>query len=75
MLLSVTAGLRAKEIAQLAWDRVDIDDGTLLLTETKGDWPRVVPSHPDLKAALMANAKYCAFFLLFSWDGITRRSH
>jgi integrase/recombinase XerD len=54
LLLSVRAGLRAKEVAGLAWDRVDLDGGKLLLTETKGGKPRVVPLHPDLKAALIA---------------------
>jgi integrase/recombinase XerD len=54
LLLSVKAGLRAKEIAGLAWDRVDLDGGKLMLTETKGGKPRTVPIHPDLRDALIA---------------------
>jgi integrase/recombinase XerD len=51
-LLSVKAGLRAKEIAGLTWDRVDWEASTLLLTATKGNKPRSVPMHPDLREAL-----------------------
>lgn len=54
LLLSVKAGLRAKEIAGLTWDRIDWDARLLMLTTTKGDKPRHVPMHPDLVAALGA---------------------
>lgn len=53
-LLSVKAGLRAKEIAGLTWDRIDWEARLLLLTTTKGDKPRNVPMHPDLVATLRA---------------------
>lgn len=51
-LLSVRAGLRAKEIAGLLWEQVDWDDKVLLLKETKGDKPRRVPIAQDLWEAL-----------------------
>lgn len=51
-MLSVKAGLRAKEIAGLTWDRIDWDAKLLMLTTTKGDKPRHVPMHPDLVTAL-----------------------
>ena len=54
LMLSVQAGLRAKEIAGLTWDRIDWGAKTMLLTTTKGDKPRAVPMHPDLAAALKA---------------------
>jgi integrase/recombinase XerD len=51
-LLSVKAGLRAAEIADLEWDRVDFDGNTLLLTETKGGKPRSLPINAQLRDAL-----------------------
>jgi integrase/recombinase XerD len=51
-LLSVRAGLRAKEIAGLKWDHVDAKDGTLELHDTKGGEPRRIPIAKDLAAAL-----------------------
>jgi integrase/recombinase XerD len=54
LLLSVKAGLRAKEIAGLTWEQVDLDDRLLLLKTTKGDKPRNVPIAVDLLEALKA---------------------
>ena len=51
-LLSVKAGLRAKEIAELTWDQVDLEDKLLLLKNTKGNKPRNVPIAADLHDAL-----------------------
>ena len=53
-LLSVKAGLRAKEIAGLTWDAVNLEDGLLRLSVTKGNKFREVPIASDLKAALQA---------------------
>jgi integrase/recombinase XerC len=54
VLLSIKAGLRAKEIAGLTWDRIDWQTKTLLLKTTKGNKPRHVPMAADLVAALKA---------------------
>jgi len=54
VLLSVRAGLRAKEIAGLSWKSVDFEGEALRLTTTKGGKPREVPIHPDLLKALEA---------------------
>ena len=54
VLLSVKAGLRAKEIAGLTWEQVDLDDRLLLLRDTKGGKPRNVPIAADLLEALRA---------------------
>jgi integrase len=56
--LSFKAGLRAKEIAGLTWAMVTDAEGTiadalsLVNVATKGRSGRVIPLHPDLKAAL-----------------------
>lgn len=58
-LLSVKAGLRAKEIANLSWDMVTDAEGKLASsihlrdTATKGKSGRVVPLNKELKIALM----------------------
>ena len=59
-LLSVKAGLRAKEIASLTWSMVTDAEGVLTdvisLTDiaSKGRGGRVIPINKDLKAALVA---------------------
>ena len=59
-LLSVKAGLRAKEIASLTWTMVTDAEGALAdaisLTDvaSKGRGGRVIPINKDLKAALVA---------------------
>jgi len=56
--LSFKAGLRAKEIAGMTWGMVTDAEGTitdalaLVNVATKGRSGRVIPLHPDLKAAL-----------------------
>ena len=56
--LSFKAGLRAKEIAGLTWGMLTDAEGTitdalsLVNVATKGRSGRVIPLHPDLKAAL-----------------------
>lgn len=50
--LSLSAGLRAHEIAGLDWTAVDVATGTLRLTHTKGDTFRAVPISAALRAAL-----------------------
>lgn len=58
-LLSIKAGLRAKEIANLTWDMITDPDGQLgtaifLRNEaSKGKSGRVIPLNKDLKAALI----------------------
>ena len=59
-LLSVKAGLRAKEIANVQWRHV-VDSSGQLMTElhlpnsaSKGSGGRVVPLHPDLHKALIS---------------------
>jgi integrase/recombinase XerD len=62
VLLSVRAGLRASEIAGLAWEHVLTADGSAVAEEidlprqvTKGEKrARVIPIHDELKAALEA---------------------
>src|SRR6266481_7746469 len=59
-LLSIKAGLRAKEIASVTWSMVTDAEGeiadviALENKAAKGKSGRVIPMHPDLKAALIA---------------------
>ena len=59
-LLSVKSGLRAKEIASLKWSMVmnsagEVGDIISLTNDaSKGKSGRVVPLHPDVKAALVS---------------------
>ena len=60
LLLSVKAGLRAKEIARLTWDMVATSDGDIgtaihLTNEaSKGkDGGRVIPLNKELRSALL----------------------
>jgi integrase/recombinase XerC len=59
-LLSLKAGLRAKEIAALTWSMVTDAEGQvadalhLENRATKGQSGRTIPLHPDLRAALIA---------------------
>lgn len=52
LLLGALAGLRAAEIADLSGRDVDLPGNLLWVRHGKGDKERVVPLHPDLKAAL-----------------------
>jgi integrase/recombinase XerD len=59
-LLSLKAGLRAKEIASVTWSMVTDGEGqvadviALENRAAKGKSGRVIPTHPDLKGALIA---------------------
>jgi integrase/recombinase XerC len=59
-MLSIKAGLRAKEISSVTWGMVtdaqgEIADAIALENQaTKGKFGRVIPMHDDLKAALVA---------------------
>src|SRR4051794_17359934 len=59
LLLSVRAGLRAKEIAQVTWTMTTDADGNiseaikLRDSASKGRSGRVVPLHAELRAALV----------------------
>jgi integrase/recombinase XerD len=59
VLLSFKAGLRAKEIAGVTWGMLTDTEGSLTDTlslsngATKGKSGRVIPLHPELKAALV----------------------
>ena len=65
VLLSVRAGLRAKEIAHVTWRMVLNSDGTLsdeiALNDcaSKGESGRVVPMSKDLKVAMGLWRKEC----------------
>ncbi len=58
VLLSVKAGLRAGEIAKLTWDMVVDATGDIGTSIELHDWAakknsgRIIPIHPDLRAAL-----------------------
>jgi integrase/recombinase XerD len=60
LLLSVRAGLRAREIASLTWEMVTEPDGTLgssihlLDSASKGNSGRIIPMSRDLRSALEA---------------------
>ncbi len=60
VLLSVKAGLRASEIANLTWDMVLEPGGAIGCVIELRDWAakkgsgRLIPIHPDLNAALIA---------------------
>jgi integrase len=43
VVLALSTGMRAQEILQLTWDRVDLTQGRILLEETKNGERRVVP--------------------------------
>jgi integrase len=59
ILLSVKAGLRAKEIASLTWDMVSDADGNvgtaiqLTNAASKGRSGRIIPMNGDLRSALV----------------------
>src|ERR1039457_6281369 len=66
VLLSLKAGLRAAEIANLAWDMVVDPTGEIATTlelrdrVAKNGSGRVIPIHPDLREALMQlRADHC----------------
>ena len=65
VLLSIRAGLRAKEIAHLTWSMILASDGTLsddIALEdcaAKGQSGRIVPIAKDLKVALLAWRTEC----------------
>jgi integrase len=48
------AGLRAAEVAGLAWPDVDLDDAVVLVREGKGGHQREVPMSDELVAVLLA---------------------
>lgn len=52
VLLSVKAGLRAKEIAGLTWDALDLDQKVLRLSVTKGGKFREVPMSAQVAEVL-----------------------
>lgn len=52
-LLAAYAGLRCCEIARL--DRCDVTEQAVTVLRGKGDRPRVVPTHPQLWAALVGH--------------------
>jgi len=64
-MFSLKAGMRAKEIASVTWSMVtdaagEIADVIALENRAaKGKSGRVIPMHPDLKAALMALQREC----------------
>jgi len=59
-LLSLKAGLRAKEIASITWGMMTDAEGEIVDVialedrAAKGKSGRMIPMHPDLRAALMA---------------------
>ena len=52
MYLMAYAGLRIKEVADLAWPSIDLRRGMLRVEHGKGDKARDVPIHPALHAEL-----------------------
>jgi integrase len=54
VLLSMKAGLRAIEIANLTWGCIREDDSIIELIKTKGGKPRTVPVNKELRVALQA---------------------
>ena len=58
LLLSAKAGLRAVEIAGLTWDRIDLAEGIIRLTTTKGRKPRTVPMNKDVLTAVKLYADH-----------------
>lgn len=68
-LLSVRAGLRAKEIASLSWSMVTGSDGALAdqirLTDdaSKGRSGRPIPLHKSLRPYLLDLLEFCPYFM------------
>lgn len=54
MLIMVYAGLRLKEVADLAWADIDLARGVLIVRHGKGDKMREVPIAPALRVELEA---------------------
>ena len=54
MILALFTGARAKEIVGLNFEHVDLGQGVISFVHTKGEEPRMVPIHPELKEALEA---------------------
>jgi len=60
---ALATGCRAREVAELEWDRVDLERGTAWLDQTKNGTPRGVPLNSDAIAALESvrgqHPRYC----------------
>lgn len=72
LLTAVYAGLRAKELAMLLWDDVDLKAGTIRITLSKMGHGRTLPIHPDLCVLLASWRTLQAlegFGPVFSLDG------
>lgn len=63
---ALATGCRAREIAGLEWERVDLDRQTAWLNQTKNGTPRGVPLNRDainvLKEQVGKHARYCFTF-------------
>ena len=63
---ALATGCRAREVADLEWDRVDLARGTAWLDQTKNGTPRGVPLNSDAVAALESvrgqHPRYCFTF-------------
>jgi len=61
--LGIYAGLRRREVLELQWTDVDLEEGWVRLRDTKAHKPRIIPIHPDLGTILRALPKTA--FLVF----------
>ena len=54
-VLAARAGLRASEITLLGWADVDFESAAPIIKvrKTKSKFPRIIPMHPEIQAALM----------------------
>mgnify|MGYP003146983142 CR=1 FL=1 len=54
-VLASRAGLRASEITLLGWADIDFESAAPIIKvrKTKSKYPRIIPMHPQIKAALM----------------------
>ncbi len=50
--LALFTGARAKEVVGLDFDSIDLAGDRVIFTCTKGEEPRVIPLHPELKPLL-----------------------
>jgi len=69
-LLALNTGMRLGEILGLQWEAVDLDNGLILLTETKSGKRREIPTNQATREVLVGVPRHIRSPYVFCWpDG------